>query len=78
VGDGISLDTEQWKIGSSAKCAWLLDDTWSVGRPTIVHGNTDGNNLVIDVHVQELRDALDRPIVSIPRFLPALTRGCIA
>lgn len=141
-------------------------------RPTIVHGNTDGNNLVIDVHVQELagtpllaegdllvfrgdvvqkpqdihaecidvsfrmidpdqllvrsrlavggftkyesminnrvtyhapldafdvagrpeltagelapiydgmlRDALDRPIVSIPRFLPALTRGCIA
>jgi hypothetical protein len=38
-GRRISLDTNQWKIGGSAKWAWLLDDTWSIGG--IVQGSKD-------------------------------------
>lgn len=40
VGDQpFSLNTAYWRIGGSAKWAWLLDDTWSVGG--IIQGSKD-------------------------------------
>jgi hypothetical protein len=50
----------------------LLDASDAAGRPELMAGE------LAPIHDGMLRDALDRPSVSLPRSLPALTRGCIA